>query len=363
MAEFSARGRSQRFRNVVKADLPAVYDLYRAIEPQDEIDADGFARWWSWLYADNPRQLSVVLGSFDAAGNNIGHLALLPIDFVVDGEQVLACSACQLMVAEAQRRTLLYPGLVKAFFEAYPAHGCEFCYAEVTRARVLAANLALGFRKIARLPVYARPYRFEKLAQSKLGRLGALFQPAFWLAKHVARLGVPLAGRRHTISESSSVPEDFAPFLQSVAGQFKLAALRTVPILNWRFTGNADRGYRIFLVRDGNRPAGYIVLRRMPMREFDTLAVVDLLFDHTRLDVGHALLRRAHRLAISEGVDIAVAMMSEHSPFRRILRRWGFVESPEQFTLIVHEPRNARRTLATRPPQDWHVTWFDHDFV
>ena len=60
MAEFSARGHA--FRNVVATDLPAVYDLYRAIEPQDEIEAARFARWWQWLYADNPRKLSVVLG-------------------------------------------------------------------------------------------------------------------------------------------------------------------------------------------------------------------------------------------------------------------------------------------------------------
>jgi hypothetical protein len=361
MAEFSARGHA--FRNVVAADLPAVHDLYRAIEPQDDIDAAGFARWWRWLYADNPRRLSVVLGSFDAEGRNIGHLALLPIDFVIDGEPVLACSACQLMVAETQRRTLLYPGLVKAFFEAYPAHGCEFCYAEITRPRVLAANVALGFRKIARLPVYARPYRFDKLARSRLGRMAGLLRPAFWLGRAVARLGLPLAGRRCTVAEASGVAEDFAPFLKAVSGQFKLAALRTVPILNWRFAGNADRGYRIFLAREGDRPVGYIVVRRMPMREFDALAIVDLLFDHARPDVGHALLRRAHQLAVSQGVDIAVAMLSEHSPFRHILRLWGFVESPEQFTLVLHEPRNARLKLAARPPQDWHVTWFDHDFV
>ena len=361
MAEFSARAHS--FRNVVVADLPAVYDLYRAIEPQDEIEEAGFARWWRWLYADNPRQLSVVLGSFDAEGRNIGHLALLPIDFIVDGKHVLACSACQLMVAESQRRTLLYPKLVKAFFDAYPGHGCEFCYAEVTRPRVLAANLALGFRKIGRLPVYARPYRFDKLARMRLGRFAGALRPVSWMAKLVARLGLPFAGRRSVVSEASRFPEDFAPFLQSVSGQFKLAALRTVAILNWRFAANADRGYRIFIANEGNRPAGYIVVRRMAMREFETLAVVDLLFDMDRPDVGHALLRRAHQLAISEGVDIAVAMLNELSPFRRILRLWGFLESPEQFTLILHERKDAPHRLATRPPQDWHVTWFDHDFV
>jgi hypothetical protein len=267
------------------------------------------------------------------------------------------------MVAESQRRTLLYPKLVKAFFETYPAHGCEFCYAEVTRPRVLAANLALGFRKIGRLPVYARPYRFDKLARMRLGRLAAALRPVSWMAQCAARLGVPLAGRRCMVAEASRFPQDFESFLQAVRGQFKLAALRTVAILNWRFAANTDRGYRIFLAHQGDRPVGYIVLRRMPMREFETLAVVDLLFDIDCPGVGHALLRRAHRLALSEGVDIAVAMLNEFSPFRRILRLWGFLESPEQFTLVLHERKDAPHRLTTRPAQDWHITWFDHDFV
>ena len=102
---------------------------------------------------------------------------------------------------------------------------------------------------------------------------------------------------------------------------------------------------------------------RMPMREFDTLAIVDLLFDHARPGIGHALIRHAHRLALAEGVDIAVMMLSEHSPFLRTMRLWGFLESPEQFTLVLHEPKNPPSALLGRPPQDWHVTWFDHDFV
>ena len=359
MPEFAACG--YPLRHVVADDVPAVYQLYRTIEPQDEIDAAGFERWWRWLYVENPRQLNVVLGSFDAEGRNTGHLALLPIDFIIDGEHVLACSACQLMVADTKRRTLLYPSLVRRFFSDYPTHGCGFCYAEVTRPRVLAANLALGFRRIGRLPVYARAYRFEKLARMKLGRRFGWLRPALSMGRWIARAGVPWVGRRYGISAAPRIPDDFAPLLSALAGQFKLAALRSVPILNWRFTGNPDRGYRIFLARDKERPAGYIVLRRMPMREFDTLAIVDLLFDQARPDVGHALLRSAHRLAVFEGVDIAVMMLSEHSPFRRLLRLWGFMESPEQFTLILHEPEPHR--LAQRPAQDWHVTWFDHDFV
>jgi hypothetical protein len=93
------------------------------------------------------------------------------------------------------------------------------------------------------------------------------------------------------------------------------------------------------------------------MKEFDTLAIVDILFDVGRRAVGHALLSRVHQLALAEKVDLAVTMLSEHSPFLRVLRYGSFIKSPKEFTLIVHEPKSGRHRLATRPLSDWHVTW------
>lgn len=363
MAEFATRQRALAMRDVEVGDLPAVYRLYRSVEPEDRITQEAFERWWRWLYLDNPTRSGFALGSFSPSGENLGHVALSPFSFTVDGEPVTVGFSGQLMVAESQRQTLLYPTLIKQLLKTYPQHGCEFCYSEVTRPRVLAANAALGFHKGGVLGVYARPYRLDKLFRSKLGPMTWLAKPAILAGEMLCRFGSPFSGGGIAVLQVPAFPPEAEPFLDAVRGQFKLAALRSVGVLNWRFTGNADRKYRILLARDAGVPVGYAVLRRMPMKSFDALAIVDLLFDLRRPAVGHALLRQVHEIARAEGVDLSVIMMSNESSYLPFLRKWGFLATPEKFTLIFHEPKNGRYGLQNRPFSDWHVTWFDHDFV
>lgn len=362
MADFVKMQRST-VRQVEVGDLPAIHRLYRAIEPEDQISQRAFERWWRWLYLESPSGRGFALGAFDAAGENLGHIALAPFQFVIDGEIVSAGFSAQLMVAESQRRTLLYPTLIKDLLKTYPAHGCEFCYSEVTRSRVLAANTALGFKKGGVLGVYARPYRLEKIVRQKLAGLTWLAKPVIAAGELVFRIGSPYSGGRVVVTEAADFPPEIEPFLLEMRGKFALAALRSQLVLNWRFTGNAERGYQILIARDGNVPVGYAVVRRMPMQSFDALGIVDILFDLKRPAVGHALLRQIHRLAVRSGVDLTAAMMGKQSPYRWFLHRWGFLPTPETFTVILHEPRNSPRRLSARPATDWHVTWFDHDFV
>src|ERR1700726_3314131 len=123
MTEFATRQRALAVRDVELRDLPAVYRLYRSVEPEDEITQDAFERWWRWLYADNPTRAGFALGLFGPGGANLGHIALSPFGFVVDGERIIVGFSGQLMVAESQRQTLLYPTLVKELLKTYPQHG------------------------------------------------------------------------------------------------------------------------------------------------------------------------------------------------------------------------------------------------
>ena len=363
MAELATGRPTLAVRNVELGDLPAVYRLYRSVEPEDEITQAAFERWWRWLYAESWTRPGFALGSFDSSGEILGHAAVSPFTLVVDGEPVVVGFVGLLMVAESQRQTMLYPLLTKKLLRSYPQYGCEFCYNEVTRPRVLESNVALGFHRGGVLPIYARPYRLDKLIRSKLGKMAWLAKPVIVAGEMLCRIGSPFSGGAIAVSQVPAFPPEAEPFLDTVRGHFKLAALRSVGVLNWRFTGNADRKYRILLARDGAVPVGYAVLRRMAMKSFDALALVDFLFDLGRPEVGHALLRQVHRIARAEGVDLSATMISSESPYLSILWRWGFLPTPEKFTLITHEPKNGRHRINDRPFSDWHLTWFDHDFV
>ena len=108
---------------------------------------------------------------------------------------------------------------------------------------------------------------------------------------------------------------------------------------------------------------GYVVLRFMRMFEFDVLAIVDILYPSERRDVGSALLSKIHDLALKTRADMAVCLLNPHSPFLPVLKRQGFLKTPEGFSLIVHEPEDGGVQFKPGSFKQWHPTWFDHDYV
>jgi hypothetical protein len=364
MADFGGAKQAYVVRDVELQDTKALFTLYRQIEPDDPITPEAFERWWRWLYVDNPAAGQLTLGAFTPDGRAVAHVALLPFDYVVDRSIHPAGFPCQLMVAPALRQTLLYPTLVTRLLRGYRERGFDFCYAIVTRARVLKANVALGFKQGGTFPVYVRPYRLQNLLQQRIDSHARLLSPISAAIERLLRLRPPL--RRAPGLETVEVgrfPPEAERVLADVSRCFKVTALRSVAIANWRFAGNTDRLYRIILARRAGELVGYAVVRCMAMKTLDTLALVDIGYDPYDLPTADALLHAVHRMAIEERVDVVATVLNPKSPYRSVLRRWGFIPTPESFTLITHEPRTGSTNLHERPFDEWHITWFDHDFV
>jgi len=43
-----------------------------------------------------------------------------------------------------------------------------------------------------------------------------------------------------------------------------------------------------------------------------------------------------------------------------VLKRYIYLKTPESFSLVFHEPKEA---LPDFDFEKWHLTWFDHDYV
>ena len=93
------------------------------------------------------------------------------------------------------------------------------------------------------------------------------------------------------------------------------------------------------------------------------MAIVDILFAPDDKVAGDALLGRAIDDGYAAGVDVCACLLNPLGPYYGFLKKRGFLKTPETFTLIVHEPPNSVHKLTEIPPADWHLTWFDHDYV
>jgi hypothetical protein len=299
-------------------------------------------------------------------GEVCGHYGAMPVDYWVAGRVETAGLASNLLIEHSVRSAGLFMRFQSHFLREYGAAGMAFMYGLVTRPKVLATHLRTGFRRIGRLPVYARPYRLQSLAGRYVHRPGLrrAVASAANLLNPLLRLPVALAPAGLTVRPLGSFGPEWQTSLERWTRSWDVTANRTMQIVNWRFFAIPGRTYRVYgaLTPDG-APAGYVALRRMPMKGFDVLAIVDLFCDPERPAACKLLLLAAHREAVRASVDLAVCLINPHSPYRRWLRRFGFLPTPESFTLVVNTPQPPRVALTSDHFPRWHVTWFDNDFV
>jgi hypothetical protein len=351
-------------RDYQSQDAPGVALLQNDVDSELQLSSEQFLSEWGWFGHSNPAGPPKALVATDAKGTIVAHEAVVPFMATKDGRPLVAGLPCQLVVTRSLRNTPLFLQLEMQLLSQYQQAGIDFVCGPV-RDHVLRAHLVMGFRAVGSLPVYARPYRLSRLARHYLGR-GVQYAAV----KTLLRLAeLPLQFFPHRRSRGINVVpvETFdtrtAAEIEHLCSQLGLHALRTAAVLNWRFFQCPDRSYLVFVARNAGQCLGYVALRRMPMHEFDTLAIVDLVFPSARPDVGRALLAAVHDRAVGMQVDLAVCMFNANSPLIPVLRRCGFLRTSEAFTIIVHQPKDASFRVDMETLKNWHYTWFEHDYV
>ena len=359
-------GSAHLVRDCVDDDLAGIIRLHFEIEPDENASSQEYELAWRWLHQGNPYSISKILVGVDHQNKIVAHMGMFPLKFVASGKNLLAGFPEQLMVAEGFRQSLLFFNLETRFLKEYSRSGVKFIYALVTRSRVLQAHLALGFKKSGSLPVYARPYNLSLLAEHYIPSptLRFLVRPVLSVLESLLSLSSTPKLKRLDVVQASRFTDMWDSFLQESCRGFQYYALRNADILNWRFADFPGRTYQIYLAFENSKPAGYIVLRRMKMMGFDVLSIVDILFLPGRNDVGRALLSAVHRVAVESKVDMSACLLSQHSPFLPILKRFGFIKTPQSFTLIVHKPKKGEIVMVDEKAfEQWHLTWFDNDYA
>lgn len=190
-----------------------------------------------------------------------------------------------------------------------------------------------------------------------------MIRPGLAIAERVLRLMKPYRECDLEVTEVSKFDSGIDQFVSNVQKYFSLCALRNSAILNWRFAGYPAIKYQILVTKEEGNIIGYVVLRRIEMKRFDVLAIVDILFSPDRVDVGTSLINAVHKIAMQLNVDMSACLLNPYDPLCPILIKCGYFKTPETFSLIVHQPNGTKPNFSEDSFDKWHLTWFDHDAV
>lgn len=352
-------------RDAHQDDLPGIVRLRNSIKEFRPIETEEYVSFWNSLIKTNPGLIQQILVAVNEQNEIVAHYAMIPFQFLKDGEPLVGGFLCQLMVQEEYRQELIFPRMELKFLKEYKSLGFNFAFSLGNREKVVKAHLSFGFSKIGELPVYAKPYKLAKIAcrRVKSNILKTLMIPVLFTAEKILQLLRSSGKSNLEVVEVSSFDSDIDDFVTQVQGYFHYSALRDSTILNWRFSSSSSVKYQILLAKEEGKIIGYTVLRRMQMNQFDVLAVVDILFPPDRTDAGKALLNTVHKIATQLHVEMSACLLNSHDPLNPVLKKCGYIKTPETFSLFVHEPKGTKPHFNEDSFNKWHLTWFDNDAV
>ncbi len=353
------------FRDAVDSDLENIAVLARnnelLVPPLDEA---AFARMLHWLHTGAPKgpRLQIV---FEDEGEILAHFGAVPFEMKVGAQRIMAAFAANIVIDKVARNKALFFPLQKSFAKLLAQLGYAFSYGVMTRPVALKAHLATGWKKVGDVMVFARPVSSGAIIGKLYPRLG--------LQGVIRALALPVQtvfdwftlGGRHRV-QIEEVPDfgtSLDPFLARWVETQQVTAVRSSEILNWRFVDFAERKYRIHVARTGTQVKGYMVTRKMPMHQFSTLALVDLIAMNDDAETASALLDHCATVARDENVDLIATAFPEHYCFRNLLKRKGFFRTAEKFTLVTKASGGTALPMNSDTFDQWFINWFDHDFV
>ena len=308
------------------------------------------AEYWRWKHFDNPfgRSYSVCAWD-DQQGEVVGLRTLMWWSFRNrDGTPHRAVRAVDTATHPDHQRRGIFSALTR--FAIDDLCDQEVCFIFNTpNGNSLPGYLKMGWRVVARWPLYMRPVRWLKTGRKLLARrpsndamseglagaAGNLMSWQQFRSQHDADLALLLSAH------------------ETLRRQVGYRTERSLAYLDWRYGAHPEIEYGVHTLHDGAGLAGVVVAR--PVRGIaglQALVITEMLLRTPTRRAGVRLLRSLLR---ASGSDYVVAHFAPGTIERQALVLAGFVRAPRRgYTFVARSlnPAPADPTL----PGSWDLT-------
>ncbi len=289
---------------------------------------------------------------------------------VHDGEHRVAYWT-GLFVDPTYRNSFVYPQLVLAMFAGLRAQGIRYLYGATRRAHLAVAHQKIGMKKIGDMAVLAKPLRpallfakYKQLAPSEPGRrwIGALCAFPDALVRGAIRLQGPHVRTPLQVIEipwASTDVEDLAGlYAQRDCGY--TAQAWTAESLRARY-GQKDSGYRLLSVRNNGLFLAAAIVRVVDRSGIRTAVILDLIHKPEETRAAMLALAEVERVALASNCDVILFLDGLGAPDARLVRRRGYMKSPETYTLLAWTDRGSDPAFFPPDIHSWRFAFGDHD--
>lgn len=327
---------------------------------------------WSWQYRENYTDTIIITVAEGDGRELAGQYALRPTRMKIGDETRLGTLSLDTMVHPNYRRQGMFTKLAERTYEVAAKQGIPLTYGFPNQNSYRGFVGKLDWVDLCgRIPIFVKVLNTRNVLSKRIGNkrlLSAatlLSQPSLAVLYQLKNGGdLPLG---YDLNKVSRFDDRLDTFWVEASTAYKILVARDTTYLNWRFVENPTEEYSILLCENGADVAGYMVLKYEEKFDLRLGFIVDVLTRSGASDLGTALISEAVT-RFQHQADLVTCLMLEHTSQATALRRNGFVVVPEGFFpqelyLGVRRHTNEYSEEFITNPENWYITWADHDTV
>ncbi len=350
---------SWKVRDGSEKDLEGILSLRRAVFGEIENDKLDF-RFWQWEFMEGPDGKGLIYIVEDGE-KIVGHFADIPRRFFIYGKVVRGTLSVDLMVDSNYRRKGIFEEMGRYAIRRVLEEGNAFLTAYPIRKETIAGLRKCGWKEVVSLPVLVYPLSFSGIVNRYLR-----FLPLSLILGGVARILYSILfilfkkenKKEVLIEKVGELDNTFESFLKKGSSFFSNIGVRDREYLTWRYLRHPTRHYEIYRAMTEGEMQGYIILRKVNLLGFNSVAIVDML--STDREALLALITEGIAYGRREKADLLGIMIPETHPYGRSLKQKGFLRSPKTFRFMIYAQEEDKRLW---DPNRWHLTWGDTDVI
>ena len=330
----------------------------------EDLDCDKFIKLMKWLYSNTPAGDGIQLIALDNNTDQIiSHYGGTPFKVKNEGGILTMCVASNLVV-QAGIRVPIFFLIQKKFISEYRKRSYSFAFASVTRSGIVETHAPLGWEVIGCNYVWVKPINFGSILNKMVG---------FNISKIVACITTPLQfiyikffnkqADKLKVEEVTHFGPDFEQFLNTWSDEQKVCTVPDCEVLNWRYFLAPNRNYKIFVLKKDEQIRGYVSTRKMIMKNYETIAILELVTLKDDFTAANALLSACTSYSKKENVDLIATSLKVNSLQINLYKRNGFIKTSQNFKILSHQSNRSDKSYCKNLFKDWNVTWFEHDYV
>jgi GNAT superfamily N-acetyltransferase len=314
-------------RAYLPGDEPAILELLQAslgAGPGGARSADFFR----WKHVENPFGPSFMLLA-EAEDRIVGLRAFMRWGFEAGGAALPAVRAVDTATHPDHQGRGIFSRLTREAVDALRAD-TAFVF-NTPNGKSLPGYLKMGWRTVGRIPVGVRVRRPVRFLVERGGRRTADTDVRPSMAVDAASAGEVL-DRTPGLADlvASSEPATWA-------GRGRIATLRTLPYLRWRYGRAPLLDYRALVEERGPEVRGIAIFRVRPRGSLTEATVAEVI---TRAGDGATAARLLRRIGRTAPVDHVTCSFPSGTVLRAASRRTGYVRTPGGLMLVANTLRD-----------------------